>query len=147
MFSRVTHICNNLLELIANPYSRVFNTWSACPDFWSDFSPDFWPVFLARVFFRTENTVYSTTGTEKYSFTVLPGQKNTVLQFYRDGEKREKNQLLKIPYIKNIALPLVFFYHTFPFVRWLSKVILIVSCWFPRPRTKRIRKTYPSKEP
>ena len=29
---------------------------------------------LAKVFW-TENTVYSTTGTEKYSFTVLPGRK------------------------------------------------------------------------
>ena len=63
------------------------------------FDQGFWPGFLG-----TENTVYSTTGAEKYSFTVLPGQKNTVLQYYRDGEKWGKRPciknpiLLKIPY-------------------------------------------------
>ena len=39
--------------------------------------------FLTRVF-GSENTVYRSTGTEKYSFTGLPGQRNTVLQFDRD---------------------------------------------------------------
>ena len=42
----------------------------------------------------------SSTGTEKYSFTVLQGQKNTVLQFYWDREKIEENHVLKIPYYK-----------------------------------------------
>ena len=41
---------------------------------------------------------YSTTGTEKYSFTVPQEQKNTVLQFYWDREKIEENHVLKIPY-------------------------------------------------
>ena len=31
---------------------------------------------------------YSSTVTEKYSFTLLQGRKNAVLQYYRDGEKR-----------------------------------------------------------
>ena len=47
----------------------------------------FWPDFdqiLARFFRR--NTVYSPTGTEKYSFTVLQGRRNTVLQYYWDGK-------------------------------------------------------------
>ena len=44
-------------------------------------------------------------GGEKYSFTVRPGQKNTVLHFYRDGEKiKEKSHIIKIPYIKNLAV-------------------------------------------
>ena len=30
--------------------------------------------------------------------TVLPGLNITVLQYYRDGAKREKNHVLKIPY-------------------------------------------------
>ena len=47
--------------------------------FWSDFGQ-----ILTRFFRR--NTVYSPTGTEKYCFTVLQGRRNTVLQYYRDGE-------------------------------------------------------------
>ena len=60
----------------------------------------FWPGFLARVFW-TENTVYRSTGTEKYSLTVLPGQRNTVLQVYWDGERRERNHVSKSQMIKN----------------------------------------------
>ena len=80
----------------AEPYARysgVFNTWSACPEFWPDFwldfgldfGPDFWPGFVGSgntVYSSTgsentvyssarpENTVCSSSGTEKYSFTV-----------------------------------------------------------------------------
>ena len=54
--------------------------------FWPDFGQilaRFWPDFgqiWARFFRR--NTVYSPTGTEKYSFTVLQGRRNTILQYY-----------------------------------------------------------------
>ena len=76
-------------------YSRVFNTWSACPDFlldfWPDFWPGFWPGFLTR-FFGPENTVYSTTGTEKYSFTVLPGPRKP-----REKPCNKKSHIIKNP--------------------------------------------------
>ena len=70
------------------------------------------PGFLARVF-GTENTVYSSTGTETCSFTVLQGRETTVLQYYWCGKKGEttmylKSHVLKHPiYQKNVAvLPL-----------------------------------------
>ena len=49
-------------------------------------------------------------GTEKYSFTILHGGENTVLQYYRGGENLGNNHvitnpiLLTIPYIKNLAV-------------------------------------------
>lgn len=48
-----------------------FDTWSACPMFGPIFEQDFWPGFLG-----TGNTMYSSTRTEKHSFTGLPGRKN-----------------------------------------------------------------------
>ena len=72
----------------------------------------FWPRFLGQKvqFYRSagvekysftllqgEKNTVSTTGAEKYSFTVLPGRRNTVLQFHRDGEKLEKNHVFKDP--------------------------------------------------
>ena len=76
--SKVKNLENTLC--IVGPYSRVFfNTWSACPDFW----PGFWPGFLVRVG-GTENTVYSTTRTEKHSveyYWDILGHKITVLQY------------------------------------------------------------------
>ena len=70
-------------------HGGLFNTCSACTDCW--------PGFLARCFW-TENIVYRFTGTETYRLTVRPGQKNIVLQFYWDEERREKNYVLNIPY-------------------------------------------------
>jgi len=52
-------------------YRAVFKTRSACPDFDQilvRFSARFLTRVLARCF-GVENTVYSSTGTEKYSFT------------------------------------------------------------------------------
>ena len=49
------------------------------PGFLAKFLTRFLARFLTRVFGQG-------LGDRKYSFTVLPGQKNTVLQFYRDGE-------------------------------------------------------------
>ena len=74
------------------------------PGFLARFLTRFWARFLTRVFGQGF-------WDRKYSFTVLPGQKNTVLQYHRDGENLEKNHviknpiLLKIPYIKNLAVP------------------------------------------
>ena len=54
--------------------------------------------------------MYRSTGTEKFSFTGVRGRRHTILQFYRDGEKREKNHviknpiLLRIPYTKNLTV-------------------------------------------
>ena len=51
---------------------------------------------LVRVFGQglgTEYRVFSSNGTEKDSFTSLPGQRITVFQLYQDGEKREKNHV------------------------------------------------------
>ena len=51
---------------------------------------------------------------QKIQCTVLPGRKNTVLQYYRDGNHLGENHviknpiLLKIPYIKNLAVQAVF---------------------------------------
>ena len=73
------------------------------PGFLARFLTRFLARFLTRVFGQG-------LGDRKYSFTVLQGRKNTVLQFYRDGENLEKNHiiknpiLLKIPYIKNLAV-------------------------------------------
>ena len=56
-----------------------FKNKEACPDFdqilarfWSDFGQIFGQVFdegFGQLFWSIENTVYSSTGTEKYSFT------------------------------------------------------------------------------
>ena len=51
------------------------------PGFGPDFGPDFWPGF-GPGFGGPENTVYTSSGTEKIQCTVLPGQRNTVLQYY-----------------------------------------------------------------
>ena len=64
------------------------------------FDQGFWPWFFGHKIQCTglpgqRNTVYSTTGTEKYSFTVLQGQRKPCI----------KNPiLLKIPYIKNLTV-------------------------------------------
>ena len=39
--------------------------------------------------------MYSTTGTEKYSFTVLRERKHMVLHSYLDGEKQGESHVLK----------------------------------------------------
>ena len=46
------------------------------------FDQGFWPGFF---------------GDRKYSFTVLPGQKNTVLKYHRDGENLEENHVIQNP--------------------------------------------------
>ena len=55
------------------------------PGFLARFLTRFLARFLTRVFgeglLGQKIQFYSTTGTEKYSFTVLPGQKNRVLQY------------------------------------------------------------------
>jgi len=53
-------------------YRAVLKTRSACPDFDQNFAR-FWTRVLARCF-GVENTVYSSTGTEKYSFTGSEGK-------------------------------------------------------------------------
>ena len=73
------------------------------------------PGFLARCLIRfvvrfSARVFGQGLGVRKFSFTVLQGRQNTVSQFYRDGENLEKNYiiinpiLLKIPYIKNLAV-------------------------------------------
>ena len=56
------------------PPPPLNNVWP--PDFWPEFCPDFWPGFLG-----SENTVYSSIGTEKYS-----------VQVYRDEENSENHK-------------------------------------------------------
>ena len=68
--------------------------------FLTRFLTRFLAIFLARVFDQGF-------GDRKYSVqyywdgeiqcTVLPGQKNTVLQYYRDGEKLEENHVIRHP--------------------------------------------------
>ena len=94
--------------------------------------------FLTRVFgqgFWAEDTVYSTTGTEKYSFTVLSGRKHTVLQYYRDGEKRGKQPcitsptLLNIPYTKNLAVVVNIYVVKLLPTKWIISFSSLTTSW------------------
>ena len=78
---------------IVRVYSRVFNTWSACPDFWPncwpDVLPDFWPWDKILCTDQLDRAIqfYSTTGTEN-------------IQFYRTTGMEKvggKDHALKIP--------------------------------------------------
>ena len=65
--------------------------------------------FLARVFWIRKYSVQVYWDGEMQFYRSTGTKKNTVLQFYRDGEKRDKSCiknpiLLTIPYIKNLTV-------------------------------------------
>ena len=51
------------------------------------------------LYWDREIQFYITTGTEKYSFTPLQGQKNTAVQFHWHGEKIEKKTMYQTSHI------------------------------------------------
>ena len=82
-----------LFSLVNNHHLTVFHSYVfaclflkfGCQMFyqmWTRYGPDV-DQMLARCCRR--NTVYSPTGTEKYSFTILQGRRHTVLNNYWDG--------------------------------------------------------------
>ena len=67
----------------------------------------FWTRFLARFFDQVFGQVFcirtDRRGGEKYSFAVLLGRRNTVLQDFSTVETKKRHEL------KNISVPEIFF--------------------------------------